>query len=79
MPNEMEAFELSASRYWALITFFDTDCCGPSAIADPGLHLVNPENRALDDTPEMRGQSLDNRILRAIYHDNALRILLDGS
>lgn len=79
MPNEKEAFELYASRYWALRTFFETNYCGPSAIADPGLHLLNPENRALDDTPEMRGQSLDNRILRAIYHDNAVRIFLDGS
>ncbi|MHC4590503.1 MAG: hypothetical protein ACYTAQ_14535 [Planctomycetota bacterium] len=38
--SPQEAFDLYASRYWALRTLFETDHVGPSPIADPDLALV---------------------------------------
>lgn len=42
--SEDEAFDLYASRYWALRTMFETDYEGESNIADPDLQMVDPDN-----------------------------------
>jgi hypothetical protein len=70
-----EAFELYASRYWALRTLFETDYRGPSPIADPDLQLTDPQRYRADDAPELRGTSLPLDLLRSLYYDTAHALL----
>ena len=70
-----EAFDLYASRYWAYRTMFETDHRGESPIADPDLALVEPERHDALSAPPLVGRDLDPGLLRAIYHDNAERLL----
>ena len=70
-----EAFELYASRYWALRTLFETDYRGESPIADPDLAMVDPERFDANDAPVMRGLSLPKDALVDLYHTAATDLL----
>ncbi len=69
-----EAFDLYASRYWALRTMYETGYEGESPIADPDLHMVDPERFDPLDAPPMRGKSLPPEILRDLYRDAAVNL-----
>jgi hypothetical protein len=69
-----QAFELYASRYWALRTLLESDDEGPSPIADPDLAMVDPSRSPLD-SPLLRGLGFGPELLRALYHDNAERVV----
>jgi hypothetical protein len=66
-----EAFDLYASRYWALRTLWETDHRGRSPIADPDLAMVDPARFGPMDSPELAGQRLPAELLRSLYHDAA--------
>lgn len=70
-----EAFDLYASRYWALRTMFETSFSGPSPIADPDLMMVEPEKHGPKSSPELRGMSLPRAVLEKLYHANADRVV----
>lgn len=70
-----EAFDLYASRYWALRTMFETKYDGESPIADPDLAMIDPGAHDAMSAPRLVGRYLDADLLRAIYHDNAARLL----
>ena len=72
--NPDEAFELYASRYWALRTFFETAYRGESPIADPDLMLLDPAYSELD-APVMEGKAFPADLLRVLYHDAAVQLL----
>jgi hypothetical protein len=73
--SQREAFDLYASRYWALRTLLETDYDGESPIADPDLALVEPDRYDEMDAPPLRGMSLPPELLKAIYHDAAHDLL----
>jgi hypothetical protein len=62
-----EAYDLYASRYWALRTLFERDYEGESPISDPDLHLVEPQRHTPFDAPTIRGASLSKESLRHLY------------
>ena len=62
-----EAFDLYASRYWALRTLLETDHDGPSSIEDPDLPPVQ--------IPLLRGKRLPGDVLASVYHDAAHALL----
>jgi len=70
------AFDLYASRYWALRSMFETDYDGDSPIADPDLALTDPGAHDALSAPRLRGHRLPAPVLRAIYHDTP-RALFD--
>jgi len=61
------AFELYASRYWALRTMFETDYDGESPIADPDLAMVEPDKYNAMSAPAIRGLALDRGLLEVLY------------
>ncbi len=73
--SEAEAFELYASRYWALRTMYETRYRGESNIADPDLAMVEPERYDAMSAPALRGHGLDHERLRVLYHDAAAATL----
>lgn len=70
-----EAFDLYASRYWALRTLWERTWSGSSPIADPDLHMIDP---AVDQmaSPHLKGHGLDHGLLQQLY-SGAARGLLD--
>ncbi len=66
--SEEEAWDLYASRYYALRTMFETSHKGPSPIADPDLAMVDPERFGPEDAPPLRGHALPQDLLKALYH-----------
>lgn len=70
-----EAYDLYASRYWALRTMFETDYNGESPIADPDLAMVDPKQFDEMDAPQLVGKSLPDDILKSVYHDAAHNLL----
>ena len=70
-----KAFDLYASRYWALRAMFETDYNAESPIADPDLAMVNPERFGPMDAPTLRGLSLPKDLLQVLYHDAAAAML----
>ena len=68
-------YDLYASRYWSQRTLFETDYEGESPIADPDLHLVDPEQYSVQDAPLLRGKSLPDDILQSIYADAVTALL----
>lgn len=70
-----EAFDLYASRYWALRVMFETSYVGVSPIADPDLAMVDPERWGPLDSPPLLGKALPAATLRSIYHDAAQALL----
>jgi hypothetical protein len=73
--NAEEAYDLYASRYWALRTLLETDYDGPSPIADPDLNLVDPERYTPLDAPKLRGAKLPQDALDALYFETAATVL----
>ncbi len=67
-----EAFDLYASRYWALRHLFETAYEGPSPIADPDLAMMNPQLHDELDAPTLRGQSLPTPVLENLYRGAAV-------
>lgn len=61
------AFELYASRYFALRTFFETDYEGESPISDPDLAMVDPGKYNAMSAPRLVGQHLPPAVLRVLY------------
>ncbi len=73
--SSREAFDLYASRYWALRTLLETDYVGESPIADPDLHMVNPECYSPNDAPQLRGCNIPDDALHELYFDSARKLL----
>lgn len=71
------AFDLYASRYWALRTLWETDWTGRSPIADGDLALVDP-SRSPKDSPMLRGVKLPRELLLPFFRGNAQRILREA-
>jgi Amidohydrolase len=69
------AFDLYASRYWALRTMFDRVMEGPSPIADTDLKMVDPEKYHDLSSPTMRGFGLPRDVLEALYFGNVERVV----
>jgi hypothetical protein len=69
------AFDLYASRYWALRTLLESGYVGPSPISDPDLALVDGERYGPLDAPPLLGKHLPAAILRDLYHDAAVGLL----
>lgn len=65
--NEDEAYDLYASRYWALRTMLETDYQGESNIADPDLMMVDPANHNEMSAPTLSGKSLPRETLLDLY------------
>lgn len=63
-----EAYDLYASRYWALRTLFESSYCGESPISDPDLHLVDSTRHSPLDAPTLQGVSLDQETLHSLYY-----------
>lgn len=61
------AFDLYASRYWALRTMFETEYDGPSPIADTDLMLVRPDAHDEWSSPRLRGFALSPGVLDELY------------
>jgi hypothetical protein len=72
-----DAYDLYASRYWALRTLLETEYEGPSPIADPDLHLVDPEIFTPLDAPTLRGCALPEDVLKALYVETASKLLVE--
>ena len=70
-----DAFDLYASRYWALRTLWELDHDGPSPISDPDLAMVDPARHGPADSPRLRGMRLPAPLLRSLYADAAARLL----
>lgn len=73
--DEREAFDLYASRYYALRTLFETDHEGESPIADPDLAMVDPTRFDSMSAPTLRGMRLPKPLLRTLYADAARQLL----
>lgn len=69
-----EAFDLYASRYWALRTLLETRHEGPSPIADPDLMMVDPVRNGPTASPILRGAGLDDETLASLMADAAQRL-----
>lgn len=72
--NAEQAFDLYASRYWALRTMWEHDYQGESPIADPDLKMVEPARYSDMDAPQLRGFALPRELLQSLYHDAAARL-----
>ncbi|MBS0188982.1 MAG: amidohydrolase family protein [Planctomycetes bacterium] len=70
------AFELYASRYFALRTMFETVGDRPSPIADPDLKMVDPAAHTDLSSPTLRGIGLSEPVLRKIYYENVQRVVI---
>jgi hypothetical protein len=73
--NAEEAYDLYASRYWALRTLFESSYEGESPIADPDLHLVDSSKHSPLDAPVLRGCELEQPILESLYYGAATSLL----
>ncbi len=62
-----QAFELYASRYWALRTMFETEYDGESPIADPDLKMVDPRTHDDMSAPRLSGKALPKDLLKVLY------------
>ncbi len=65
--SDHEAFELYASRYWALRTMYETGYRGESNIADPDLMMVDPDNFNELSAPQLHGHALNTDRLTMLY------------
>ncbi len=70
--SKTEAFDLYASRYFALRTLWETEHDGESPIADPDLAMVDPEGHDAMSAPRLRGMSLPRDLLVSFYREAAL-------
>jgi hypothetical protein len=67
------AFDLYASRYWALRTLWETGHELESPISDPDLAMVDPSRSALD-APALRGKALPREVMAEFYAGAASRL-----
>ncbi len=74
-----EAFDLYASRYWALRVMFETEYDGESPIADPDLAMLEPERYTPMDAPQLQGKSLPREVLVSLYRGAAESLLDDAA
>jgi hypothetical protein len=65
--DRQEAFDLYASRYWALRSLFESNYSGESPIADPDLAMEYPERYGPMDAPMLRGVVLPDDVAKALY------------
>jgi hypothetical protein len=72
------AYDLYASRYWALRTLLETNYEGPSPIVDPDLSMTDPARYGSDATPLLRGACLPVEVLEQVYFRNAARLALQN-
>jgi hypothetical protein len=70
-----QAFDLYASRYWALRKLWESNEQGTSPIADPDLHMVWPERFSEMDAPMLSGKAVPADLLKSLYHDAAATLL----
>lgn len=70
-----EAYDLYASRYWALRTLFETAYHGESPISDPDLHMTDAARYTPLDAPTLRGFELDTETLHSLYFGAAQALL----
>jgi hypothetical protein len=61
------AFDLYASRYWALRTLWETDYEGESPIADPDLAMTAPERFDAMSAPRLVGMGVKGGVLESLY------------
>ncbi len=73
--NEAEAYDLYASRYWALRKLIETSLHESSPIADPDLAMVDPDRYTPLSSPMLRGFALEQSETRILYHDAAEALL----
>ena len=73
--DEAGAFDLYASRYWALRTMFETEYDGESPIADPDLAMVEPGRYDAMSAPRLRGLNLPADLLEVLYAGAAADLL----
>lgn len=66
-----KAFDLYASRYWALRTLLETDYTGESPIADPDLAMMDSQRFDSMSAPQLTGKYLPQSLLRSLLHDAA--------
>ncbi len=76
--SAQSAFDLYASRYWALRTLWETNWSGPSPIADPDLAMVDPVAFTPKDSPLLRGIALPNEILKGFYAQSAHTLMRES-
>lgn len=69
------AFDLYASRYWALRTMLETDYQGQSPISDTDLAMVDPSRFDQWSAPALRGFGLPKDVLEELYWGTASRLL----
>ncbi len=65
--SRAHAFDLYASRYYALRTMLETSYRGESPIADPDLMLVDPERYDELSAPALTGHQLPKETLEVLY------------
>jgi hypothetical protein len=70
-----DAFDLYASRYWALRTMYETSFRGESPIVDPDLAMTDPETYDKRSAPELRGLGFDGDLLRTLYAGAAVDLV----
>ena len=70
-----DAFDLYASRYWALRTLWEGATEMDSPISDPDLAMVDPARHSPKDAPMLRGMNLPIALLRTFYHDAATTVM----
>ncbi len=70
-----EAYDLYASRYWALRTFYETSYQGESPISDPDLAMVDPQTYAPTDAPPLSGKNFPPPLLHTLYYQAAEDLL----
>lgn len=68
------AFDLYASRYWALRAMFETSVDMESPIADPDLKMCQPEKYDDWAAPRLRGVKLPADVLKEMYGGVAERL-----
>ena len=61
------AFDLYASRFWALRTLLETSFDGESPIADGDLKMVEPGKYDDASAPRLRGMGLPRNVLESLY------------
>ncbi|MFG0259398.1 MAG: amidohydrolase family protein [Phycisphaerales bacterium JB041] len=69
--TEAEAFDLYASRYWALRAMFETGYAGESPVVDPDLHMLEPERHGEKAAPSLTGLALPRELLTDLYRTTA--------
>jgi hypothetical protein len=69
-----QAFDLYASRYWALRTLWERDWTGFSPIADPDLHMLDESVSELA-SPTLKGHALPADVLQSLYAGAAAGLL----